>query len=312
MLSRVADSIFWMSRYMERTKSEIKLLQTNYVALQDNAIKDNWKFIVEQYGSKDVLKNNNFKNWSYSDALIYLITDKDNPSSIINNIFYARENARASQDHITKEMWQTLNNFYHFVRNDEINHQLKYQDSMEAMEAIMQQSVLYVGMINTTMDRGVGYSFMSIGRHIEQALQTLKILSVKIKEIDYDITNEHEVTSFRYLLYSLSGYELYNKTYRGELTVQNIINYVLFNPIFTNSVYYALNRIKTRLERIREDSTAEAFNTVQFEVGKILSKFQYSKPDMEDGKKLLLYLEDIEEDISYLSNLFSKFYFGYL
>ena len=55
MLSRVADSIFWMSRYMERTKSEIKLLQTNYVALQDNAIKDNWKFIVEQYGSKDVL-----------------------------------------------------------------------------------------------------------------------------------------------------------------------------------------------------------------------------------------------------------------
>ena len=88
MLSRVADSIFWMSRYMERTKSEIKLLQTNYVALQDNAIKDNWKFIVEQYGSKDVLKNNDFKNWSYSDALIYLITDKDNPSSIINNIFY--------------------------------------------------------------------------------------------------------------------------------------------------------------------------------------------------------------------------------
>ena len=100
MLSRVADSIFWMSRYMERTKSEIKLLQTNYVALQDNAIKDNWKFIVEQYGSKDVLKNDDFKNWSYSDALIYLITDKDNPSSIINNIFYARENARASQDHI--------------------------------------------------------------------------------------------------------------------------------------------------------------------------------------------------------------------
>jgi uncharacterized alpha-E superfamily protein len=180
---------------MERTKSEIKLLQTNYVALQDNAIKDNWKFIVEQYGSKDVLKNDDFKNWSYSDALIYLITDKDNPSSIINNIFYARENARASQDHITKEMWQTLNNFYHFVRNDEINHQLKYQDSMEAMDAIMQQSVLYVGMINTTMDRGVGYSFLSIGRHIEQALQTLKILSVKIKEIDYDITNEHEVTS---------------------------------------------------------------------------------------------------------------------
>jgi uncharacterized alpha-E superfamily protein len=80
---------------MERTKSEIKLLQTNYVALQDNAIKDNWKFIVEQYGSKDVLKNNDFKNWSYSDALIYFITDKDNPSSIINNIFYAREKCKS-------------------------------------------------------------------------------------------------------------------------------------------------------------------------------------------------------------------------
>ena len=69
MLSRVADSIFWMSRYMERTKSEIKLLQTNYVALQDNAIKDNWKFIVEQYGSKDVLKNDDSSSWIFLTAV---------------------------------------------------------------------------------------------------------------------------------------------------------------------------------------------------------------------------------------------------
>lgn len=65
---------------------------------------------------------------------------------------------------------------------------MKYQDSVEVMDAIMQQSVLYIGMISTTMDRGVGYSFMSIGRHIEQSFANLeKILSVKIKEIDYTL-----------------------------------------------------------------------------------------------------------------------------
>jgi uncharacterized alpha-E superfamily protein len=124
---------------------------------------------------------------------------------------------------------------------------------------------------------------LSIGRHIEQALQTLKILSVKIKEIDYDITNEHEVTSLGiFCIHFLDTNCIIKHTEANSLCRISFITF--FQSYFYQFCYYALNRIKTRLERIREDSTAEAFNTVQFEVGKILSKFQYSKPDVQDGR----------------------------
>lgn len=76
MLSRVADNIFWMSRYMERVKMLNKLLITNYIAIQDNAIHDNWKFILEEYGDKNNLKNKRIYSMSTTDILHHLITEK--------------------------------------------------------------------------------------------------------------------------------------------------------------------------------------------------------------------------------------------
>ena len=103
MLSRVADTIFWMSRYMERSKMETTLLYSNYVAIQDNAIDDNWRFILDHYGNKTFLKPNKNHIYHTSESLIHLISDRNNQSSIVNNITLARENARSIQDHITKK-----------------------------------------------------------------------------------------------------------------------------------------------------------------------------------------------------------------
>ncbi len=310
MLSRVADAIFWMSRYMERTKMETTLLYSNYVAIQDNAIDDNWRFILEYYGDKAHIDAKKQPVWLTSESLIHMISDKNNPSSIINNIMYARENARSVQDHITKELWQTLNNYYHIVRDDKTMHQLQSGDPVEVMDTIHAQCYLFYGTLDNTMDRGPGYFFMNVGKHLERSLQSIQVLMIKIKEVKYNLSDEGDLTSFRYVLYALSGYELYGKTYRGEISSVNIVNYVLYNPVFTHSVFYSLDRVKSNFASLKEESTSMAYAQIEFEIGRLMSNFTYNKPDLNDGKKLYAHLEELNQNINNLSMLFSKLYFG--
>lgn len=224
----------------------------------------------------------------------------------------ARENARSTQDHLTKEVWQSLNTFYHIIKKEEFQDQIKNSDPIEVMDEIDSKSYMYYGTLMSTMDRGASYRFMRIGHYIERALQTLQILSIKIKEIDYKIYDENEVFSFRYLLYALSGYEFYGKTYRGELKTINIINFSLFNHSFTNSVYYCLNGIKGELNKLKDETTVQAYSEIEYEIGRILSNFVYNKPNWSDGRRLHIYLEELNLEISNISILFSKLYFGQL
>lgn len=306
MLSRVADSIFWMSRYMERTKAETTLLSSNFIAIQDNAIIPNWHLILEEYGSKKFIETNEINSKS---SLIHLILDKDNPSSLSNNVMYGRENARSIQDHITKELWQSLNSFYHFIRSDKNEYLIKYEDPLELMDSINNYCYNFYGVLDNTMDRGSGYYFMNVGKHLERAVQSLIILSIKLKEIDYKFS-DNEGVSFRYVLQALSGMEFFGKTYRGEVSSQNIIHFVLFNPLFSHSVMYSLNRVHDNFKNLKEYSTYETFSTIDYEIGKLISNFTYSNPDLNDAKNLYIYIENLKNKINNLSILFSKLYFG--
>ena len=115
MLSRVAESIFWMARYMERTNRMLRMLHTKYVSSQDEINDFSWNSVLQIYSDKPekvfkLIETNSPK------VLEHLIVDRDNSFSIINNITRARENARSVQDHLTKEVWLCLNEYYHLIK----------------------------------------------------------------------------------------------------------------------------------------------------------------------------------------------------
>ena len=110
MLSRVADSIFWMARYMERTNGMLRLLRTNYISSQDEVKDFTWQAILRIYSDATEEEITAIGNHS-PHVMQHLLLDKLNGSSVINNITRARENARAAQDHLTKEVWQCLNDY---------------------------------------------------------------------------------------------------------------------------------------------------------------------------------------------------------
>ncbi|MDZ4809452.1 MAG: alpha-E domain-containing protein, partial [Bacteroidota bacterium] len=122
MLSRVADSVFWMARYMERTNGTLRILRTNYISSQDEVKDFSWKTLLRNYSDAPAEQIKAIGNQSVK-VLEHLLLDKNNGASVFNNITRARENARAVQDHITKEVWQCLNDYYHLIRDANIHQQ---------------------------------------------------------------------------------------------------------------------------------------------------------------------------------------------
>src|ERR1700739_2780564 len=141
MLSRVADSLYWMSRYMERADGILRMLKINYASSQDDIQEFSWKPVLKIFTylteeeAKPLLNNN-------KEVLQYMVIDKENPNSVLNIVTQARENARSVQDHITKEMWQCLNEFYHFIRDERLKDSLQYEDPITVLDSLIKQGLL--------------------------------------------------------------------------------------------------------------------------------------------------------------------------
>ena len=157
MLSRVADSVFWMARYMERTNGMLRLLRTNYVSSQDEVIDFSWQQVLRTYSDLSPEETIDLEKNS-SKVIEHLVLDRDNSASVINNVTRARENARAVQDHITKEVWQCLNDYYHLIRNEDIQNQIEFGDPVSALDSLIYQGMLYHGTVDITMARGEGFN----------------------------------------------------------------------------------------------------------------------------------------------------------
>src|SRR6478672_11494290 len=124
MLSRVADTIYWLGRYMERTNGMLQVILTQYISSQDAASDFQWRPLLKIYGELSDDELNAIEN-SSSKALAYMVFSRTNSASAYNNVMFSRENARGIQDHITKEVWQCLNDYYHFIRDDNLRKEMR-------------------------------------------------------------------------------------------------------------------------------------------------------------------------------------------
>src|SRR5690349_8202517 len=127
MLSRVADSLYWMSRYMERTDSILRMLKINHLSSQDDPDEFTWAPVLKIFSDIDDAQIETMER-DGRQVLQFMVLDRDNPNSVFNMITQARENARGVQDNMTKELWQCLNEFYHVMRDPRLQYTLRVED----------------------------------------------------------------------------------------------------------------------------------------------------------------------------------------
>lgn len=308
MLSRVANSICWMARYMERTNGMLRLLRTNYIASQNELNTSNWSSVMNLYSDLSREQAGILEEDSLN-VLVHLMFDPENSFSVANNIFRARENARAVQDNITKELWQCLNDYYHLVKEPKLKEQVLSGDPVSALDSLIQQGMLYYGIVDNTMARGEGYNFLNIGKLMERSILSLDMLTMKLTELNGDSRIDSSV--WRYLLYTLSGYELYLKSYRGKFVTAYVVDQVIYNTDFPHSVLYCLTEMNRYFERLKTCSLPESYSQVEFRIGRTLNNVKYSNADHVQMEALSQFLRSTRNEIFEISNTFNKYYFGH-
>ncbi len=310
MLSRVADSLYWMSRYMERTDGILRMLRINYASSQDNQSDFSWRPVLKVFSflpdEEIALIENNSRA-----VLNYMVLDKDNSNSVVNMVTKSRENARSVQDHITKEVWQCLNEFYHIVREERLEKMLHEEDPITVLDGLVRQGMLYYGTAEITMPRGEGMCFMNIGRYLERAIQSADILDVKFSDFAYDLNKAAETTNWKYFLLSISGYELYLKNYRSGFEPRNILDQIIFNNHFPRSVEYSVSRVQRYFDRLRNDRNMDSFNKINVMIGRLRSTVQYYNVQMIAEEGLHTYLKRVHQDLYAIGSLLNEHYFAY-
>jgi len=312
MLSRIADSLFWLNRYMERSDCLLRVIHTNYILSFDagNSTGFSWKDAISifSHGAED---STNANVDSTATALNYLINDTKNLNSVKILLTKARENARGVQDNITKEVWEQVNQLYHLVNQPSLEKRLPGAKSLEIIEELYQNSTLYYGVTDSTMPRGQGWNFMNLGKYIERCLLTIDNTFAHFKKIDHQLNNAQDVLFWRNLLLSLSGYELYLKTYTTGQHNLNVIDHIIFNKDFPRSLMYSFHRINRYLDAVVEDTKIEGSDKLQKGFGRICSKVEYADMNMVQEVSLPYFLYTLRKELVDFSNQLTQIYFSY-
>lgn len=310
MLSRVADSLYWVARYMERSDGILRLLRVNYAYSQDDTTVFNWRPVLKIFSE---MRPKDIKEFMYESrqVLNYTVVNKENKNSVFNLISSARENARSVQDNMTKELWQCLNEYYHNIRQEKITIALAQDDPITVIDKFVERGMHYYGIFEITMARSEGYYFMNIGKYLERAIQSIDILDVKFSEIDYSLEETTDPTYWKFLLLSISGYELFLKSYQSTLDSKNILHQIIWNEHFPRSIIYSINRLKKSFETLKDDKDSERYKAISFMIGKLESSICYS--DLKDLQEIGLkdYLQKLKTDLFTIGNAFNHYYFAF-
>ena len=315
LLSRTAESLYWLSRYLFRADSLLRSIRTNYITYLDNYQDElqSWEqtlLIYTNLPEENILE---IKHNS-STVIFYLVSAEDNTNSLKAIITRARENARGVQDHITLEMWNQINKVYHLV-NKEIEYSaVSGTMSLEQIDSLIKEIQLFIGLADTTMPRGQGWNFLNTGKFVERILHTLFTVGIYI-----DVKNKNEqpaledidIIYWKSMMLSLSGYELFLKTYNDGKHGYNALQQCFFHKDFPQSVKYSMERLRRNLDNIFKNNEVPERDTLDRQYGKLHSNIRYSDMSDLNQETILPFIEKTANEVISFSNLFSKLYFAY-
>ena len=251
MLSRVANSIYWLARYIERAENVARSIDVNLQLQLDlpGEVRP-WEPVIQIAGNADDF----FKKYahaSFENALTFLTFDKENPSSIISCVGAARENARCVRERISSELWIAINQFYLKLSDPEMSKQVLAAPHA-FYSSVKEFSQLTAGIIQGTMSHDVAWNFTHLGTLLERADQTSRILDVKYYILLPDVSMVGmalDTVQWNAVLKSVSAYEMFHRR-NSNVTPHNVAEFLLLSEDFPRSLRYCLEKAEQCLKNI--------------------------------------------------------------
>ncbi len=255
MLSRVADSLYWMSRYIERAENDARILDVNLQLLLDLGgeadAMQHWAPVIATLEETDLF-DSLYATADERSVTDFLTLQKKNPNSILSCLTLARENARTTREQISSEMWEQINRLYLFVKSEEAK-QLLSSSPHEFFMRVIFGSHLLQGVTDATMTHGEGWDFIRIGRLLERADSSSRILDVKyhiLLPTGEDVGGNVDTIQWMAVLKSVSGLEAYCKLYVGQVAPWKVAEFLITHREFPRSIRYCVDSLDVALHRI--------------------------------------------------------------
>lgn len=281
MLSRVADSIYWMSRYVERAENVARFIDVNLQLMLDYPDEQGqqWEPLVLISGDHaDFAKR--YGAPTQENVLKFLAFDPENSNSIVSCLRAARHNARSVREIISSEMWLQLNKFYLMV-SSVADRSLAMEGLHGFFDDVKSASHLFNGVADATMTHGEGWHFGRLGKHLERADKTTRILDVKyfiLLRSVRDVGTAWDDIQWAAVLRSTSAFEMYRKDH-GRITPRNVADYLLLNRYFPRSVNHCLIRARESLHCITGTTVGSYKNSAEKHLGQLCSELTYTSVD---------------------------------
>jgi uncharacterized alpha-E superfamily protein len=278
MLSRVAESIFWMSRYVERAENTARFIDVNALLVLDMPmdISLQWEPMVRVTGDSDLF-NEQHRSPNQENVVNFLVFDRNYPNSIISCVIKARENARTIREIISTEMWQCINEFFLFL-SDASAHREAFASPDSFFNKIKNYSQLLAGVRESTMFHNEGWDFSRMGRFLERADNTSRILDIKyfiiLPEVDY-VGTAFDTLQWAALLRSASALDMYRKRYK-QISPSNIAQFLFFDPDFPRSVRYCLKKCDQSIHDITGAPRGSYSTLAERQLGMLQAEIEYA------------------------------------
>ncbi len=312
MLSRVADSLYWMSRYLERAENTVRQLDVTLSLLLDTSstsAETRWLRLLAALGNPPGLV------WKGDpDELTRaLIFDPTHPSAITSCINSARENARQVREEISSEQWQRINRLYHQMHSPQAQSQFR-SNMNDFLATVIDGIHLFKGVSDTTMIHGEGWQFIRLGRYLERAYATATLLEVYQESLLNLPEREH--SGYQYLelvglLRCCTSFEAYCQVYTADLTPDRILEFLLLNRDFPHALRYSIDGVRQSLDAIQRTGGRRPPDELLSTAGRLHSMLRYTTiEEILDGSPGR-FLHSIREQCLRIHELIYRYYVQY-
>ena len=312
MLSRDADSMYWLARYVERAEHVARILLINANLLMDvgdlaPALQQRqWRSILEIMRLDELPPS---REPLAKRIQVFMTFNPENPSSLLNCLSRARENARAIRESISAEMWECLNTLYWSIRGDDAPH--RFEESTEDFyRAIMNGSMLFQGLTDQTLMHDQRWHFTQIAKYLERTDVTARIIETKFgilksAELEPTIRNIHWMAVLR----SCCSIEAFRRNYVGDMDPLRVASFLILQRDFPRSVRYCVEEAYAAISKIHSAANAKGVDPAERILGRLAAQLEYAEANEIVATGVPAYLQQIQNAIAEAAIAVQKTYF---
>jgi uncharacterized alpha-E superfamily protein len=304
MLSRVAGSLYWMSRYLERAENLARLMDVNLQILldfgqvSDDTLKEHWLPILRSTGDEELF----FELYEAADSecvMEFLTFRLENPNSLLSCISNARENGRQVRDQISSEMWEVLNDAYHFLKGTD-KENLWDGGATAFFDQIKCYSHLFQGITVSTFSRNEGFEFIQFGKYVERADKMTRLLDMKYHILlpkVTDVGGAVDAAQWQAVLRSASAVEPYRRFYVADILFAKVIEFLIFEDTFPRSLMFCLEQMDDFAHLIAGTPAGEYRSDGERRFGKFLNNLHFTTAKDIINRGLHEFLTEVQIEI---------------